>query len=123
MFSTHLDIILTFPGPRAHYVSCRHLDAETAKITNIHCENIQTENHDIAYFMRVQTNEDDVPSDMEKGDVVAFLEDDEGDTYIDFLTSNNARNARLAGVISRTAFFRGRTAICDPDHVGKSSDH
>lgn len=69
--------------------------------------------------MKVRCEDEQKPTDLEKGDVVAFLEDDEGDTYIDFLTSENANDARLAGVISRTAFFRGRKAICDPEHVGE----
>ena len=51
---------------------------------------------------------------FDEGDVVGFFEDSRGDTVIDLLTSENAHEARLAGVISRSAYLKG--------HAGRYKD-
>lgn len=84
---------------------CRQLEAEFAKIKTVECEQIRTKNHDIAYYIKRKHGE----SEFEEGDVVGFFVSATGETVIDLLTSENAGDARLAGVISRSAYLVGHT--------------
>lgn len=89
---------------------CQQLEAEFAKIKTLEVEQIQTVNHDIAYYIK-RKNPNERP--YEEGDVVGFFDSPGGDTVIDLLTSENAHNARLAGVISRSAYLIGNTGRHD----------
>jgi len=95
-----------------HYsrLMCQHLEAEFSRIKFLEVEQIQTANHDIAYYIKRKYPDD---SPFEEGDVVGFFESVHGETVIDLLTSENAHDARLAGVISRTAYLVGNTGRND----------
>ena len=95
---------------------CQQLEAEFAKIKTLEVEQIQTVNHDIAYYIK-RKNPNERP--YEEGDVVGFFDSPSGDTVIDLLTSENAHNARLAGVISRSAYLIGNTGRCDNERNGR----
>lgn len=51
--------------------------------------------------------------------MVGFFESPRGDTVIDFLTSENAHEARLAGVISRSAYIKGNIGRYDKEKNGR----
>ena len=91
-------------------VICCHLQAELAKIKNLEVEEMVTKNHDIAYYLKVAPH---LLIKFEEGDVVGFFESSTGNTYIDFLTFENSSRARMAGVISRSAFLKGRAGHSD----------
>ncbi|XP_068709507.1 uncharacterized protein [Montipora foliosa] len=91
---------------------CQYLDAEFARIKTLQVEQIKTTNHDIAYFIK---RKDPEGSPFDEGDVVGFFENAQGETVIDLLTSENARRARLAGVISRSAYLKAHTGRCDSE--------
>lgn len=90
---------------------CQQLEAEFAKIKTVECEQIRTKNHDIAYYIKRKHDE----SEFEEGDVVGFFVSATGETVIDLLTSENAGDARLAGVISRSAYLVGNTERNDSE--------
>ncbi|XP_048584768.1 uncharacterized protein LOC5513327 isoform X2 [Nematostella vectensis] len=102
-------------------VVCDFLKANIAEIKKIDYEILETKQHDIAYYyMSIRQSEDGskrLPTDLERGDVVGFFAaaDEGGETSIDYLTAENSKRACVAGVISRSAFLRGRKAICDPE--------
>ena len=91
-------------------VFCRHLKAEVAKIKRLEVDEITTTGHDIAYYLKVRPN---LLGKFGEGDVVGFFESDAGDTDIDFLTSENSARARMAGVISRSAYVKGKAGASD----------
>ena len=93
---------------------CQQLEAEFAKIKTVECEQIRTKNHDIAYYIKRKHDE----SQFEEGDVVGFFVSATGETVIDLLTSENAGDARLAGVISRSAYLVGHTERDDIERNG-----
>ena len=95
---------------------CHHLEAAFAKIRNLEVEQIQTNNHDIAYFIKKKNPKE---SNFDEGDVVGFFEGPNGDTFIDLLTSENANFARLAGVISRSAYLVGNARMKDREKSGR----
>ena len=80
-------------------------------------EQIKTAGHDIAYYIKRKYPGDESP--FEEGDVVGFFESETGDTVIDLLTSENAHEARLAGVISRSAYLKGKAGQSDRENDGK----
>ena len=79
-----------------------HLDAQRAHIRFLTCNNLQTPKGDIAYHMKL-TNPGVLKS-LEEGVVVGFFPNDEGPAMIERLTSENASQAVMAGVISRSAY-------------------
>lgn len=89
---------------------CQRIEAEVARISNLEVEQIKTANHDIAYYIKRQNE-----SPFEEGDVVGFFESETGSTVIDYLTSDNACEARLAGVITRSAYLVGNTERYDEE--------
>ena len=50
---------------------------------------------------------------------MGFFESSTGETVIDLLTSENAHEARLAGVISRSAYLKGRAGRSDRENDGR----
>ena len=80
-------------------------------------EQIKTAGHDIAYYIKRKYPGDESP--FEEGDVVGFFESETGDTVIDLLTSENAHEARLAGVISRSAYLKGKAGQSNRENDGK----
>ena len=95
---------------------CQYLEAEFSRIKTLEVEQIKTANHDIAYYIKRKYPDD---SPFEEGDVVGFFESVHGETVIDLLTSENARDARLSGVISRTAYLVGNTGRNDRERNGR----
>lgn len=93
------------------------LEAEFARIKTLEVEQIHTANHDIAYYIKKKYPDEDP---FEEGDVVGFFESPRGggETVIDLLTSENARDARLAGVISRSAYLVGNKERLDKERKG-----
>lgn len=63
---------------------------------------MQTPKGDIAYHLRL-TNPD-LYQTLDEGVVVGFFADDEGVATIEPLSSENASQAVMAGVISRSAY-------------------
>lgn len=63
---------------------------------------MQTPRGDIAYHLRL-TNPD-LYQTLDEGVVVGFFADDEGTATIEPLSSENASQAVMAGVISRSAY-------------------
>jgi hypothetical protein len=68
---------------------------------------ISTSNADIAYHLKLEgpyyRNHN-----LEEGDIVGFFESKTtGETEISLLTPNNTDKARMAGVISRSAYLHG----------------
>ena len=107
--------IFTIPtDSRYESFICQQIEADIAKIKDLEVEQIKTANHDIAYYVKRQNE-----SQFEEGDVVGFFERKTGGTVIDFLTSDNAHEARLAGVISRSAYLVGNTGQYDEEEDGK----
>ncbi|XP_058954341.2 uncharacterized protein [Pocillopora verrucosa] len=98
------------PDSRYESFICQQIEADIAKIKDLEVEQIKTANHDIAYYVKRQNE-----SQFEEGDVVGFFERKTGGTVIDFLTSDNAHEARLAGVISRSAYLVGNTGQYDEE--------
>lgn len=101
--------------PDAHHTTrfmCQYLEAEFSRIKTLEVEQILTRNHDIAYFIK-RKDPDGIPFD--EGDVVGFFANDKGEAVIDLLTSENARQARLAGVISRSAYLKAHTGRCQSE--------
>ena len=49
---------------------------------------------------------------------MGFFESPTGETVIDLLTSDNAHEARLAGVISRSAYLKGKAGRSDRENDG-----
>lgn len=95
---------------------CQYLEAEFSRIKTLEVEQILTRNHDIAYFIK-RKDPDGIPFD--EGDVVGFFANDKGEAVIDLLTSENARQARLAGVISRSAYLKAHTGRCQSETRGE----
>ena len=52
---------------------------------------------------------------------MGFFESPTGDTVIDLLTSENAHEARLAGVISRSAYLKGKAGRSDIENGGREN--
>ena len=96
---------------------CQYLEAEFARIKTLEVEQIKTTGHDIAYYIKRKYPGDECP--FEEGDVVGFFESETGDTVIDLLTSENAHEARLAGVISRSAYLKGKAGRSDRENDGR----
>ena len=111
------DIIFILLDARYSRFICQHLEAEFARITTLEVEQIKTTNHDIAYYIKRKYPGD--KSSFEEGDVVGFFESSTGDTVIDLLTSENAHEARLAGVISRSAYLKGKAGRSDRANDGR----
>jgi hypothetical protein len=86
-----------------------HLEATTANIKQLKVNHpIQTPRGDVAYHFKLK----DCPKDvqLEEGDLIGFFEDPlNGKSEIRKLTCENARFAKLAGVISRSAWLEGKT--------------
>ena len=96
-----------------------HLEAATANIKHLKVNHpIQTPRGDVAYHFKLK----DCPKNiqLEEGDLIGFFENPhDGKSEIRRLTCDNARYAKLAGVISRSAWLEGKTP--GDDDKGKQS--
>jgi hypothetical protein len=96
-----------------------HLEAATANIKHLKVNHpIQTPRGDVAYHFKLK----DCPKNiqLEEGDLIGFFENPhDGKSEIRRLTCDNARFAKLAGVISRSAWLEGKTP--GDDDKGKQS--
>ena len=85
------------------------MEATTANIKQLKVNYpIQTPRGDIAYHFKLK----DCPKKLElkEGDLIGFFENSyDGKSEIRPLTCENARYAKLAGVISRSAWLEGKT--------------
>ena len=88
----------------------KHLKAQQANIDKLSfgCM-MQTSKGDIAYHLKL-TNPDTYHN-HEEGVVVGFFPDDEGMATIEPLTSENAPQAVMAGVISRSAYLEAHAPL------------
>lgn len=86
-----------------------HLEATTANIKQLKVSNpIQTPRGDIAYHFKLKGLSNSLQ--LEEGDLIGFFENPEdGSSEIRKLTCDNAPHAKLAGVISRSAWIEGKT--------------
>ena len=82
----------------------KHLDAQRANIDELNVTYINTRRGDIAYH--VELNGSHLYKKLEEGQVVAFLAAPGGHTVIEPLTTKNASQAVLAGVITRSAWVQ-----------------
>ena len=86
-----------------------HLEAATANIQQLKVNRpIQTARGDVAYHFKLK----DCPKDVQltEGDLIGFFENPKsGKSEIRPLTCDNARYAKMAGVISRSAWLEGKT--------------
>ena len=72
-----------------------------------------TRNADIAYHVKLTESARRRP-DLEEGDVIAFLTNDEtGQTEIEKLSYENSPRALMAGVISRSAYLYANAPSSD----------
>ena len=53
--------------------------------------------------------------EYEEGDIVGFFKDEEGQTCIGLLDNTNAKEAFMAGVISRSAHLEAKPVDCDSE--------
>ncbi|XP_067056496.1 uncharacterized protein [Acropora muricata] len=83
-----------------------YLEAQRARIENLTVVNLmQTRRGDIAYHLNLTEATRRRP-DLEEGDVIAFLANSKtGKTEIEKLSHENAQNAVMAGVVSRSAYL------------------
>ena len=86
-----------------------HLEATTANIKQLKVNQpIQTSRGDVAYHFKLQGCPKNV--ELQEGDLIGFFESSsDGKSEIRLLTRDNARYAKLAGVISRSAWLEGKT--------------
>lgn len=82
------------------------MEAQRARIENLTVVNVmQTRRGDIAYHLNLTEATRRRP-DLEEGDVIAFLANSKtGKTEIEKLSHENAQNAVMAGVVSRSAYL------------------
>ena len=93
---------------KAGTVITDHLEANSANIEELRVgKPILTQRGDIAYHFRVKKSL--CRGTLEEGDVVGFFQDSKGNPAIERLNRHNAANARMAGVISRSAYLEART--------------
>ena len=84
------------------------LDAKSATINELQVKKpIVTQRGDIAYHFKLSKAEHDLP--LEEGDIVGFFEGPDGKTHIEKLTHFNSSKAKMAGVISRSAYLEAKT--------------
>ncbi|XP_068741090.1 uncharacterized protein [Montipora capricornis] len=96
----------------------KHLEAQQANIGHLSfgCM-MQTSKGDIAYHLKL-TNPDTYHK-HEEGLVVGFFPDEEGEATIHPLTSENAPQAVMAGVISRSAYLEAHAPL-ENDTTGQT---
>ena len=82
----------------------KHLDAQRANIDELNVTYINTRRGDIAYH--VELNDSHLSKDLKEGQVVGFLAAPKGNTTIELLTTENASQAVMAGVITRSAWVQ-----------------
>ncbi|XP_031553759.1 uncharacterized protein LOC116290795 [Actinia tenebrosa] len=89
-----------------------YLEAQRAQIQHLKVQKmISSPNADIAYHLKLEgpyyRNHN-----LEEGDVMGFFQNKTtGETEISRLTPSNAREARMAGVISRSAYLHGNVPV------------
>lgn len=109
-----------FPlGISASEIVTDRLEAKSAVIDELQVNKpVVTQRGDIAYHFRLKKAEHDPP--LEEGDIAGVFEAPDGKTYIEKLTHFNASKAKMAGVISRSAYLVAKTPAEDEDR-GKDS--
>ncbi|XP_048583347.1 uncharacterized protein LOC116609536 isoform X2 [Nematostella vectensis] len=86
-----------------------HLVAQTAIIEELRVNSpILSQRGDIAYHFPLKKSLKTESEALEEGDVIGFFEDPDGATYIQRLTHFNAKKAKSAGVISRSAYLEAK---------------
>lgn len=89
-----------------------HLEAKSAVIDELQVKKpIVTPRGDIAYHFRLEKSDHDLP--LEEGDVIGFFGEPHGKSHIERLTHFNASEAKMAGVISRSAYLEAKTPAED----------
>lgn len=95
--------------------------ANSAVINELHVTKpIVTQRGDIAYHFKLNKEEHDLP--LEEGDIVGFFEDPDGKSHIEKLTHFNTAKAKMAGVITRSAYLEAKAPVEDKDK-GKDGKH
>ena len=101
-------------GVSAGEVIADRLEAHFATIDELQVKKpIVTQRGDIAYHFKLKRSDSDIP--LEEGDVIGFFEEDDGKSRIERLTHFNASRARMAGVISRSAYLEAKTPADDEE--------
>lgn len=99
---------MILPGINATEVVTERLEAKSAVIDELQVNKpILTPRGDIAYHFRLEKSTHDLP--LEEGDVIGFFEGPDGKSHIEKLTHFNASKAKMAGVISRSAYLEAKT--------------
>ena len=87
-----------------------HLEANSANIEELRVgKPILTQRADIAYHFKVKKSL--CRGKLEEGDVVGFFQDSNGNPAIERLNHQNVASARMAGVISRSAYLEARAPV------------
>ena len=95
--------------------------ANSAVINELHVTKpIVTQRGDIAYHFKLNKEEHDLP--LEEGDIVGFFDDPDGKSHIEKLTHFNTSKAKMAGVITRSAYLEAKAPVEDKDK-GKDGKH
>lgn len=90
------------------------LEANSALIHQLQVEKpIVTQRGDIAYHFPMNKSDLDVP--LEEGDVIGFFGEAHEKTHIEKLTYFNAFKAKMAGVVSRSAYLEAKTPAEDEE--------
>ena len=89
-------------------VVIERLEAKSAVINELKVNKpIVTSRGDIAYHFKLEKSDHDLP--LEEGDVIGFFGEPHGKSHIEKLTHFNASKAKMAGVISRSAYLEAKT--------------
>jgi predicted metal-dependent phosphotriesterase family hydrolase len=87
-----------------------YLEAKRASFDKVTCKVMECQNNaDIGYHFKLK--DPDAMDEYDEGDVVGFFKDEEGKSVIDLLDNNNANDAFMAGVISRSAYLEARQSL------------
>ena len=95
-------------GISASEVITDRLEAKSAVIDELQVNKpVVTQRGDIAYHFKLDKAQHDLP--LEEGDIVGFFESPDGKSHIERLTHFNSPRAKMAGVISRSAYLEAKT--------------
>ncbi|XP_031553760.1 uncharacterized protein LOC116290796 [Actinia tenebrosa] len=91
-----------------------HLEAKRATFDHVTCRVMQCQsNADIGYHFKLR--DQNAAEQYDEGDVVGFFKDENGKAVIELLDSENADDAFMAGVISRSAYLEAKQSLLEEE--------
>ncbi|XP_065060043.1 uncharacterized protein LOC135687420 [Rhopilema esculentum] len=91
--------------------SFNNLRANTADFHTLSAQVVSSSNRDIGYHIPLKDLSQ--KGKLKEGDVVVFLDDESNRTKIEKMNESNYKNAKLAGVITRSYYLEGRCPEAD----------